>query len=245
MSVNVRYLCIIAASIVPAFSSAQDWVARYNGPGNAYDAGSAIVLDVAGKIYVTGGSTGSGTGFDSATVKYDASGVEQWVTRYDGSGSDRDQATAIAIDAAGNIYVTGYSAGSGTAEDYVTIKYNSLGVEQWVMRYDAGLGDFGNDIAVDGTGNVYVTGRSWGPSNNDDYVTIKYSATGIEENRSVAKKRDDIIAAIFSGPLRLPQGKKCAVYDIAGRVVEPEGITRGIYFLEIEDRIVQKIVKVR
>jgi WD40 repeat protein len=51
--------------------------------------------------------------------------------------------------------------------------------------------------------------------------------------------------AIFSGPLTLPEGKKCKVFDITGRVVEPTNITRGIYFVEIDNEIVQKVVKIR
>ena len=178
-------------------------------------------------------------------MKYDPSGAEQWVARYNGPGSGWDHANAIAVDAGGNVYITGYSVGSGTSEDYTTIKYNSLGVEQWVMRFDGGLGDFANDIAVDSDGNTFVTGRSWGPSNNDDYVTVKYSSTGIEEDMMIRAKSSYLSATIFRGPLQLPEGKKCRVFDITGRVVEQTHMQPGIYFLEIESKIVQKVVKVR
>jgi hypothetical protein len=223
----------------------EQWVARYNGPGNSTDWASAIAVDAAANIYITGRSEGSGTGYDYATVKYDSLGVEQWVARYNGPGSDWDLANAIAVDAAGSVYVTGYSVGSGTSEDYATIKYDSLGVEQWVMRYDAGLGDFAKDIAIGGEGNVFVTGKSWGPGNNDDYVTVKYSATAIQEDMATAVQEAYPCATIFSGPLRLPEGKRCRLFDITGRVVEPDKIAPGIYFVEIENKIVQKVVKIR
>ncbi len=90
----------------------------------------AIALDNSGNIYVTGMSYGSATDLDYATVKYDSSGVEQWVTRYNGPGNDDDIAWAIALDNSGNVYVTGESVGSGTYVDYATIKYLQVGVEE-------------------------------------------------------------------------------------------------------------------
>lgn len=223
----------------------EQWVVRYNGPGNSTDWASAIALDAAGNSYITGRSEGSGTGYDYATVKYDQSGMEQWATRYTGSGSGWDHANAIAVDAAGNVYVTGYSVGSGTSEDYTTIKYNYQGTEQWVMRYDAGLGDYANDLAIDGEGNIFVTGRSWGPSNNDDFATVKYSSTGIREGVANPVHKAYLGATIFRGPLQLPVGKECRVFDITGRVVESDKTHPGIYFIEIDGVVTQKVVKVR
>ena len=75
MSVDVRCLWIIAVSILPIFSPAQEWVARYNGPGNDDDESYAIALDSSGYIYVTGESYSFSTGESYATVKYDSSGL--------------------------------------------------------------------------------------------------------------------------------------------------------------------------
>ena len=118
-----------------------------------------MVIDFVGNIYVTGYSTGTGINYDYTTVKYNSAGVEQWVARYNGPASDDDAATAVAVDAWGNVYVTGYSVGSATDFDYATVKYNSSGVEQWVVRYN-GLGndyDYATALAIDESGNVYVT----------------------------------------------------------------------------------------
>jgi hypothetical protein len=180
-------------------------------------------------------------------VKYDSSGVEQWVARYNGPGNEWDEARAIALDNSGNIYVTGQSAGSGTYEDYATVKYDSSGVEQWVARYNGP----GNDedkayaIALDNSGNIYVTGGSMGSGTDLDYATIKYSSTGIREDIVTRVKNSHLHTTIFSGPLQLPEGKKCKVFDITGRVVEPSKIQPGIYFVEIDNKVVQKIVKIR
>jgi uncharacterized delta-60 repeat protein len=158
------------------------WVARYNGPGNGSDVANAIAVDTSGNAYVTGFSDASG--FDYATVKYDSSGQEQWVARYNGPANDEEEAQAIAVDGSGNVYVTGYSVGSGTQEDYATIKYNASGTEEWVARYNgpANLNDHAEAIAVDPSGNVYVTGWSaFGKVIGYDYATVKYDSSGQEQ----------------------------------------------------------------
>lgn len=231
----------------------EQWVARYCYPtGTNYDFAVAIAVDNRKNVYVTGWSWGYGTDHDYATVKYDSMGVEQWVARYNGPGNGLDEACAIGVDAVGNVYVTGGSLGWYSWFDYATIKYDSAGVEQWVGRY-GGLSyegyDWAHDLAIDDAGNVYVTGWSWGgeifPYTDFDYATIKYSNEGVEKNIITAINRCEIAATIVSGPLQLPEDKKCRVFDITGRAVAPDKIQPGVYFLEIEREVVQKIVKIR
>jgi hypothetical protein len=107
----------------------EEWVARYNGPGNNGDVARALAVDSSGNVYVTGGSTGEGGYTDYATVKYDSAGNEEWIARYNGPANGSDYAQALAVDSSGNVYVTGGSAGEppgiGFAgePDYATIKY--------------------------------------------------------------------------------------------------------------------------
>jgi len=167
------------------YNSAGDtlWVRRYNGPGNGDDWAYSLALDGQGNVYVTGESRGSGTSDDYATIKYNSTGVQQWVQRYNGPGNDNDWAHVIAVDTSGNVYVTGYSTGSGSYADYATIKYNSNGDTLWVRRYNGpGNGDDeDNSLAVDGQGNVYVTGESYGSGTAYDYATVKYNSAGVQE----------------------------------------------------------------
>jgi uncharacterized delta-60 repeat protein len=163
---------------------AQQWVARYNGPGNNNDWNSSIAVDGSGNVYVTGNSDGTIASLrDYATIKYNSAGVQQWVKRYNGSGSQDDFAYSIGLDGSANVYVTGYSTGSGTGLDYATIKYSTTGVQQWVARYDGpgNSNDWARSLAVDSSGNVYVTGWSYGIGTNTDYATIKYSTTGVRQ----------------------------------------------------------------
>ncbi|MBL0340043.1 MAG: SBBP repeat-containing protein [Bacteroidetes bacterium] len=97
-------------------------------------------MDSSGNVYVTGKSNGIGqlfpSDYDYATIKYDSTGVQHWVTRYIGPGNGDDVASSLALDSSRNVYVTGYSLGSGTGLDYATIKYDSTGVQQWIERYN-------------------------------------------------------------------------------------------------------------
>jgi uncharacterized delta-60 repeat protein len=159
----------------------QQWVARYNGSGSYGSTAYAIAIDSNDNIYVTGGSSGSDTGTDYATLKYSPHNNEAvWVARYNGPDYDLpvDVACAIAIDSNDNIYVTGRSRGPGTLDDYATIKYSPDSNQPvWVARYDGPYNreDEPQAIAVDSSDNIYVTGRSRGPGTLDDYATIKYS----------------------------------------------------------------------
>ncbi|MFH1736208.1 MAG: SBBP repeat-containing protein [bacterium] len=166
-------------------SGDQQWVDRYNGPGNEDDAGWAITADSNGYAYVTGYSKGTTPTNDYLTIKFDPSGARQWVARYNGPGSWYDYASAIALDAEGNVYVTGRSTGNGTSTDYATIKYDPNGNEQWVARYDGLVSDNDDakDLVLDDDGNVYVTGESmgYGVSYAYDWATVKYDNDGAQQ----------------------------------------------------------------
>jgi hypothetical protein len=151
-----------------------EWVAIYDGPSSNSDKGYALAVDSNDNIYVTGYSTGSGTDYDYATIKYSPdSNQPVWVARYNGPANNEDQAYAIAIDSSDNIYGTGPSFGSGTGPDYATIKYSPDSNQPvWVARYDGPASDFDRAfaIAVDSNNNIYVTGESEGSC-----ATIKYA----------------------------------------------------------------------
>jgi uncharacterized delta-60 repeat protein len=97
------------------------WTRTYNGPANNNDIANGIKVDAQGNVYATGYSESTGTGYDYATVKYNSSGSQQWVARYNGPVNSTDQTEAIAVDGYGNVYVTGYS--EGINPDWATIKY--------------------------------------------------------------------------------------------------------------------------
>jgi len=103
-----------------------------------------------------------------------------WAKRYNGTGKGDDEASALAVDTQGNVYVTGYSTGVNSSADYTTIKYSAAGEPLWVKRYNGPGNDWdqARALTVDTQGNVYVTGVSVGVGATYDYATIKYSPGG-------------------------------------------------------------------
>jgi hypothetical protein len=184
----------------------QLWVQYYAAPGSGEDKARAIALDTAGNVYVAGSSSGGASGLDYVTIKYskDGSGA-LWVNRYNGPGNGEDVATSIAVNDSLNVYVTGWSLGAGTGFDYLTLKYNLLGIQQWERRYNGPPGtksDSALALAVNGMHALYVTGTS--VDSGYDYATVKYDAASGDtlwvSRYSGAVSGNDIARAVtFSG----------------------------------------------
>jgi uncharacterized delta-60 repeat protein len=171
-------------------SGALQWAMPYNGSTNSIDYANCIVVDSDGNSYITGWSGGANNLHDFTTIKYDPDGNELWVRRYNGTADDNDYAYWLALDASGNVYVTGQSVETGSDNDITTIKYTPNGDEIWIRHYNGPANgyDAGQAIAVDGAGNAYITGNHT-TATGLECVTLKYSATG-----------DLLWAAPFSGP---------------------------------------------
>src|SRR5579859_8195635 len=172
---------VAAAPNVDAQGGVSLWTNRYNGPANGDDYARAIVVDSNGNVFVTGSSS-VGSSDDYATIAYSSAGVPLWTNRYNGPGNSYDEADAITVDSSGNVFVTGSSTGSGGYPDYTTIAYSNAGGPLWRNRYKGLTNGYDgpSGIAVDRSGNVFVTGSSMGSSSNYyDYATIAYSSAGL------------------------------------------------------------------
>ncbi len=123
---------------------------------------AGIVADGNGDVSVTGSTQNSATQNDYLTVKYDSSGNTLWDNIYDSDSGINDQARGIAIDAVGNVYITGTSD-----TVFQTFKYDPSGNMLWTLN------DGGYDIAVDDQGNIYILGSS--PAG---FTIIKYDSSG-------------------------------------------------------------------
>jgi len=120
------------------------WVRRYGDPAAGNHVANAVKVDGDTNVYVTGNSSGSGSGNDFATIKYDTNGNEKWVKRHDGPAHGDDQATAIAVDTnSGAVYVTGFSQNTSGGYDLTTIKYAFLQNIQLLTNGHAFLQFFG------------------------------------------------------------------------------------------------------
>ena len=174
--------------------------------GGTYSFGDSIAVDISGNIYVSGifessatfGSTvlTSSGGYDFFIAKYDASGNVLWAKK--GGGTSTDRGNGIAVDGIGNSYVTGSFAASATigttvltssgSADVFIAKYDASGNVLWAKKGGGTGPDIGNGIAVDSSGNSYVTGyfnvdATFGStlltsSGGSDVFIAKYDASG-------------------------------------------------------------------
>src|SRR5712691_4572521 len=177
-----------AARGVRAAPGARLWVARYDDRSGGYEAAHAMAVSPDGsRVFVTGEGYGGGaTGRDYATVAYSANtGRQLWVRRYAGSTRHGiDIASSVAVSPGGTtVFVTGFSHGRGTGDDYATVAYSAAtGRRLWVRRYNGpGNGyDQASSVAVSPAGTtVFVTGWSEGRRTGGDYATVAYrAATG-------------------------------------------------------------------
>jgi len=162
------------------------------------------------------------------TLKADATGNLAWQATYNNGVPGYHRCNAIAVDDAGNIYVTGRSENTNGDSDWATIKYNPAGREQWVRRYDGpahGL-DEGRAITVDASGAVYVAGTQTATNGSIETVLIKYvDLTNIELLPSgIAVLR---FAGTAGAPCRLQASTDLADWsDLRNGVVGNDGIAR-------------------
>ena len=171
----------------------QAWAAPFRYSNHSiFDHANGVTVDAAGNVYVVGPTHYSNDDDNEdgmVTIKYDKHGMKLWSTRFPGillTGT----APSIAVDAAGNVYVAGRKhrdvAPWAFPCDFVTVKYNSAGVQQWSKIY---VGPrtrcLSVYLAIDPASNVYITGASisdpgeepdfYGPT---DITTIKYDKDG-------------------------------------------------------------------
>ena len=130
--------------------------------------GRGVAVDALGGVYVAGSTTGSvdGASFEDAfLLKFEPGGNPLWARRFGSSG--RDTGTGVAVDESGRAYVTGSTRGSleGTnagGEDVFLRTYDPDGNVVWTRQFGTEANDFSRGVAVDATGNTYVTGTTGG-----------------------------------------------------------------------------------
>lgn len=162
------------------------WVYRYDGPAGSDDKYNAIIYGGDGHIYAAGrcdGNDGVAIANDFLVTKLDAAGNFKWNYIYNGPGNHKDVANAIVYGDDGNLYVAGYSNGTGAligGLDFFVVSLDTSGAERWTYRFDGPGG--GNDEAwalvfgADTT--IYVAGYSTNDSGNADFTVISFTTEG-------------------------------------------------------------------
>jgi len=170
-------------AFVAKLSAAGDYLWSVYLGGSGYDAGYGdIVVDATGSVYaggfttsagwVSGGfDTSYGGGIDAFVVKLSASGDHLWSTYLGGDQEDNGQ--GIAVDSAGDVYVTGFTYSDGWVsggfdtgynglDDAFVAKISSSGDHLlWSTYLGGGASDDGYGVGVDSAGGVYVAGVTY------------------------------------------------------------------------------------
>jgi len=183
------------------------WARRAGGSG--FDQGRGVATDASGNIFVTGlfqaaasfdGTVLSSSGLsDVFLAKYSPAGALLWVRA--AGGNDYDEGRAVAVDAAGNAYITGFfdaTASFGaqslvnrsSSDDVFVAKCSGAGTFLWAVRAGGSLDDVGQGIAVDGATNVYVAG-SFAGSAAFGNTTLNASGAGTAADAFLAKYTPD------------------------------------------------------
>lgn len=136
------------------------WTQQYAGAAGGDDFAADLVQDGAGNIIITGAEFISATNYNAVTIKYNNAGVQQWLKSYNGAANSFDGGISVVRDASNNIYMCGGSFGFSTLSDFLCIKYNSSGVQQWASTWNSvNLQDVSTRLAVSAT-QVSVIGAS-------------------------------------------------------------------------------------
>ncbi len=147
------------------------WVRHFNtAPDNGDDWPTGIVLNPAGNIYIAGCSKRDASGDDYLTVKYDLNGNKKWHSYYNNPPNSKDCARGLSLDNQGNIYVAGNSYSPGGDFDFLVVKYDSTGKENWAKRYSSAGADNLTGIVLDNLGQIYLAGNFYG----GDIAIVKY-----------------------------------------------------------------------
>ena len=157
------------------------WATYYG--GLYQDQVFSVATDAAGNVYLAG-TTSSPTGIasggfqdtllaaagDAFLVKFDANGNRLWATYY--GGSIGATGNSVATDAAGNVYLAGTTADStgiasggfqntcGGGQDAFLVKFDTNGNRLWATYYGGSGAEWGNSVATDAAGNVYLAGTT-------------------------------------------------------------------------------------
>ena len=149
---------------------------RTNVTGATMEEAFAMTTDSLNNVYITGYALSGDKNIQ--TIKLDSNLALVWIVNFEGDYDDvgRD----IAVDDAGNVYVTGYTELQNGGTNFITIKYNSSGTEQWVRQ----LGNAGEEeiaiaekMAVTPNGDIYLTGTST-INNQSKMMFVKYDDQG-------------------------------------------------------------------
>jgi len=178
----------------------RQWVIQFGSAGDDYVYGIAVdTVDSIDDIYATGVSAGSFEGHTSSgsndffLIKVSSTGTKDWSVLVGASStSSSDEAFAVVVDSARNVYVSGYTsdqlpgATSLGGHDGFLVKYDKDGVQQWLIQIGSAGLDYAYGLTIDANDYLYVALQTTGTigatnlGGNDIAVMQVNTASSIE-----------------------------------------------------------------
>ena len=171
----------------------ETWRHRFNGLNNDCDRPSALTVDAEGNVYVAGESYNGDreqgkTQWDTTLLKYAPDGTQLWLRHFNERPNNDDHALRVATDAAGFVYVGGWSEDARKHRHFLLLKYDADGELLWTRSYlppaapGNPLESQLSDMAVDAAGNISLTGTGRFQETNDApfpcALTLRYDHNG-------------------------------------------------------------------
>jgi uncharacterized delta-60 repeat protein len=201
---SIILLCLFSGSLSAQFATPR-WTAVYQGTCDFSDKLNKIIPDGSGNFIGVGYTVRKGNYKDALIMKFDTLGDTLWWRTKNGKGNGDDEAMGAAVDASGNIYITGTVDGDNAGDNILVMKFDPNGTVQWDTTWDGihSFDDQGVDVVVDGNGYCLVGGNTEPDTNagSSDFAILKYSPIGNLEwdttwSRFAVQHGKDELAAI-------------------------------------------------
>lgn len=219
------------------------WTRTYG--GTLEDVGYAVHMTPDNGYIVSGyiNGTGEWTAGDVWLLKTDAAGDTAWTRVYGGSGEDFGFNVFPTHDGG---YIIGGTRAANNGDMWL-LKTDAAGDTVWTQNYGGAYHESCLGLVITSDSGYVVAGHtsSFGAGAIDFYVVRTEPDLGIAERNEQTKHRQFVGSSITRGPLVLPKDKDCTLFDISGRKVVPEEILPGVYFVTIDNTVVQKIILIR
>jgi hypothetical protein len=215
------------------------WVKFYGG-AMSYSVRQTSSTDFIRIAYV------GGSNLNIYTVKTDSTGDTIWIKEYGGANYDEGFCIREAVDS--NYIIAGYSKSYGNgSQDLYLLKIDQNGDSLWARIYGGDSNDVAEEIEVTSDGGYIVVGytKSYGAGGNDIWLLRLATDPGVQEHNTAPDRKRNWGATILTGPLLLPDDRHYRVFDITGRQIHILNPAPGIYFIEINGQMKQKIIKIK
>ncbi|MCK4673625.1 T9SS type A sorting domain-containing protein [candidate division WOR-3 bacterium] len=228
-----------------------NWIYRYDESIYSFNEGLAVTYGNDGNIYAAGYTTiPNSSGIKFTVISFTTGGDTNWLYQHDAAGDTTGKAYALTYGLDGNIYASGYLLPYVGGRRFAVISLSPAGNVNWVYTHEESSVAWNEAFSVvyGNDGNIYAAGRTLAdPNNYYDLTVVSINPeTGIKEEKlGYFSHSSEYIPSVFSGPLVLPEDKNCKVFDITGREVDTDKLSPGIYFIEIDGKMTQKVIKIR